>query len=954
MGGFPAAAAFACCVALPALAQDWPGGTAASSVYSSGFIAEFAFDGSTGTRWASAPATGVEWVGLDFGEERDILSLRIVWEAAYARAFSVQASRDGRAWEVLRAEDTADGGVSLLQGLEGRGRYLRVVCSEPSRFGLYSIWEVEPADPVTAEAFAAHRRRAEAERERQRAVTRSQLLREGVERIVYAVRHPSTDGHWYANFGYYAADPNHRPFVEGGGSLCVLEVATGEVRVLLEDSAGSVRDPQVHYDGERVVFSYRPAGSAHYNLYEMSMEGRGLRQLTHGPWDDIEPTYLADGGIIFCSSRAMRWVNCWLTPVAVLYRCDSDGSNLRPISANVEHDNTPWPLPDGRILYMRWEYVDRSQVDYHHLWTANPDGTNQTVFYGNQAPGIVMLDAKPMPNGREVVAVFSPGHGLVEHQGAVVIVDPNRGPDDPTAVRVLAARQDLRDPYPLESGAVIVAREGNLDVLDSGGNLLAAHALPPEDLARGLWLHEPRPVRARPREHVIAPRIRLGESTGTLVLVDVYRGRNMVGVQPGDISKLLVLESLPKPINYTGGMDPLSYGGTFTLERVLGTVPVEADGSAYFELPALRSFFFVALDEQDQSVKRMQSFLSVQPGELLSCIGCHEERTEAVPPLDLLATRRPPSQIEALEGMPDVFDFPRDIQPILDRNCLPCHGYEATDRGGPRSGGVILTGDRGPMFSHAYYMLTVRGQIADGRNEAVSNRAPRTIGAVASPLMHKLLTGHNGVQPSPLEISTVRWWIESGAPYPGTYGALGGGSIGGYYANELVETDFAWTETQRAAEAIARRCDSCHQGAALLPRALSDERDVSFWRPDWSDARLRLARHIVFNLSRPHKSLILLAPLASSAGGYGTCQPGPVFASQEDHDYQAILAMIERGKSRLEEIGRFDMPHYRPPTPYLREMVRYGVLGEIPAEGLPVDTYDLDRRYWRSLWWDPQ
>ena len=150
-------------------------------------------------------------------------------------------------------------------------------------------------------------------------------------------------------------------------------------------------------------------------------------------------------------------------------------------------------------------------------------------------------------------------------------------------------------------------------------------------------------------------------------------------------------------------MDPLTYGGSFTLERVLGTVPVEQDGSAHMELPALRSLFFVALDENDLAVKRMQSFLTVQPGEVTGCVGCHEQRTQsflpAAQPAGACGGR--PSRIEPIDDCPDVFDFPRDIQPILDRLCVDCHGYEKTDRGGPYAGGVILTGDHGPMFSHS-------------------------------------------------------------------------------------------------------------------------------------------------------------------------------------------------------------------------------------------------------------
>ena len=106
-----------------------------------------------------------------------------------------------------------------------------------------------------------------------------------------------------------------------------------------------------------------------------------------------------------------------------MHRCDADGRNIRQISANIEQDNTPWPLPDGRVLYQRWEYVDRSQVHYHHLWTANPDGTAEMVYFGNLHPGTVMIDAKPIPQSNKVVAIFSPGHGEREHDGAITVVD---------------------------------------------------------------------------------------------------------------------------------------------------------------------------------------------------------------------------------------------------------------------------------------------------------------------------------------------------------------------------------------------------------------------------------------------------------------------------------------------------------------------------------------------------
>ncbi len=419
-----------------------------------------------------------------------------------------------------------------------------------------------------------------------------------------------------------------------------------------------------------------------------------------------------------------------------------------------------------------------------------------------------------------------------------------------------------------------------------------------------VWLHEPRPIAAHPVEFAIPPQVDLAQPTGKYLLEDVYRGRNMSGIRApcthgrGEIKKLMVIESLPKPINFTGGMDPLSYGGTFTLERVLGTVPVEADGSAFFEAPALRSLFFVALDDQDLAVKRMQSFTTVQPGETAGCIGCHEHRTTAPPavrrPLPLAAKRRA-SAIEPVRDVPDLPDFPRDVQPVLDRNCLRCHDYDR------REGGVILCGDHGPMFSHSYYSLTVWRQLADGRNRPQSNYAPRTLGSGGSPLMKIFRGGHYDVKPTARECRVVRLWLDIGAPYPGTYAALGTGSIGGYIHNEeVLNSDDDWPESQAAQSVFARRCATCHDPQTNpIAQTLSDENGVSFWQPSLGDRRLEFSRHIIYNLSRPEKSLVLLAPLARSAGGYGRCAAkGSSLPPAQEQGVRASISPLPPGEGQ--------------------------------------------------------
>jgi cytochrome c553 len=574
-----------------------------------------------------------------------------------------------------------------------------------------------------------------------------------------------------------------------------------------------------------------------------------------------------------------------------------------------------------------------------------------------------MIDAKPIPGSDKVVASFSPGHGMTEHAGEITIVDPKAGPDAQSFARPVSRGNHFRDPWAFSEHCFMAATGAACVVMDDTGAQQEIFKLPEADRKAGLQLHEPRPLTPHPRERIIPDRLDPKATTGSLVLADIYDGRNMAGVKRGEIKKLLVLESLPMPIHYTGGMEPISYGGTFTLERIVGTVPVEEDGSAYLELPALRSFFFVALDQNDLSVKRMQSFLTVQPGETTSCVGCHEQRTQTPRPAaqPLAAVRRPPSRIEPIAGVPEVIDYPRDVQPVLDALCVSCHGYEKTAAGGPRAGRLILTGDHGPLYSHSSYMLTIARLISDGRNLPRSNYAPRTLGSSASRLLTLLDGTHYGVQATPRQKQMLRLWIESGAAYPGTYAALGCGMIGNYAENQIIHTGEDWPATRAAGDVIEKRCAVCHaEPARLLPRSLADERGVSFWEPSLDDPRLLTSRHIVFNLSRPAQSLLLLAPLAESAGGWGLCRDPKtrerqtVFADTADPGYQALLALCVAGKESLAQgTRRFDMPDFHPGADWVREMKRFGILPRDLAPAAPIDCYAAEQKYWQSLWYNP-
>jgi hypothetical protein len=775
-----------------------------------------------------------------------------------------------------------------------------------------------------------------------------------VEEIVFCTRSRYDDGHWYANIGYYCDDARKKAYAGNGlpdsGLLAKWSVRTGRLTVLLDAQGGSVRDPHAHYDGHKILFALRRAGTDYYHLHEINSDGSGLRQLTSGEFDDYEPAYLPDGDIVFVSTRCKQWVNCWMTQVGVIHRCDAQGGNITRISANTEHDNTPWVMPDGRLLYTRWEYVDRSQVEFHHLWTMNPDGTGAMIYYGNMHPNIVMIDAKPIPGSGKVVASFSPGHGVNEHAGFATVVSPEAGPDEPAAAIALHKGKLTRDPLALSEDCFLAARDNEIVLLDGRGQVetLYRHTGPGQ-------VHEPRPLLARPRERLVPSRVQPGVPTGRYVLADVYSGRNLPGVKRGQIRKLLVLESLPKQVNFSGGPDLVSWLGTFTLERVLGTVPVEADGSACFEVPADRQLFFVALDKDDQSVKRMQSFTSVMPGEVTSCVGCHEPRARAPENRaqeGLAALRRPPSKIEPFTGFPDVLDFTRDIQPILDRHCVRCHNYDQ------HAGATILAGDLGPHWSHSFFTLFARGLVADGRN-GLGNQPPRTIGSSASRLFKKVDGSHHDVKPTPREWRTLWLWIESGATYAGSYAALRNAED---QTAAFAATAVVFTNRQAV---LSRRCRQCHEAdpdgeARPLPLTQDWARKnrQRLGRPTAvyervvteNDPIARFSPNILLNFTRPELSPLLLGPLAKGAGGFGSCATN-VFTSTSDPDYQQLLAAIREGQALLGTTPRFGTPGFKPNPQYVREMKRFGVWPpDFDPAREPLDVFAADQRYWRSLW----
>ena len=680
--------------------------------------------------------------------------------------------------------------------------------------------------------------------------------------------------------------------------------------------------------------------------------------MTFGEYDDTDPAYLPDGGIVFVSTRSDRFVPCQQFQAGIIFRMDADGGNMLCLSANNVVDDRPAVLSDGRVIYTRWEYVDRGAQQFRDLWAMNPDGTGQVLFFGPVLPHptyFAKCDALPIPGTDKIVSVFSPALGHAENAGNVMVIDPKSGPENRSAAKQISpeiplvwstgnrhGRQGFRDPYPLCDDCFLVAEDKSLLILDASGNTHKFHRAEK-------MVHDPRVIRPRPREPVIPSRIDRRKTTGQLVLADVYRGRNMKGVKPGDIKRLLVLEDLPKPASYiNNGLEPWVGYSTLTLRRILGTVPVEADGSASFEAPVLRGIYFVALDEKGLAVKRMQSYTMLMPGETQGCVGCHEPRTQTIIPNTahdaLMALQRPPSRIEPVPDVPEVIDYHRDVQPIWDRHCVSCHSSEKP------SGHVILTGDNSEWHTLGYEMLSVHRQVSVAMDGG--NHAPWGFGSAASPLMRLIDKGHYDVKLTDHERDMVRLWIESSAPFSGTY-ALNYNPTVNAVTNEMAKVYYTQYPLllgigKPIGPVLENRCISCHG-----TKRRYGTRELSVW------AKQTKGYNNLYNLSHPEKSLILMAPLTKEAGGYGWCkpkdgQPVVVFKDTHDPDYQAILHAIQAAKARQEKSGRIDTPRFPPSEHYIYWMKRYCVLPEsFDLTKDPIDPHKTDAAYWRSLWYRP-
>lgn len=623
----------------------------------------------------------------------------------------------------------------------------------------------------------------------------------GDVRLLFVQRAPAAYSHLVMQyFGWRA---------RAGGGLFVLEQPGRSLAAtpLLDADrwSGSVLAPVLSWDADRVAFSYSSCqpSDPFYHLFELDLGSGGVQQLTAGAYEDLMPAYLPGGDLMLSSTRRKGHARCFGTQfgeawhVYTLHRLFRQTGEVRTLSFHETNEWFPTLLPDGSISYARWDYVDRHAVLHQNLWRMNPDGTSPVALYGNHTQNPhCSFEAQVVPGTSKLVCTASAHHSITG--GSLILVDPNVDFDGPAPVERLTPEVPFPEseavpttyyasPWPLSESLFLCSYSPSPLVMEPPPNEPAALGLYVLDRAgnRELLYRNPRigssnPIPLRPRPAPPERASLLPEDAppvGTFALQDVYRGLD--GVAPGAVKALRVVQVLPKTTP-VGDDPPIGLAGQEPARAVLGTVPVAADGSAYFELPARTPVYFQALDARGRAVQTMRSATYLQPGEQAMCIGCHESRTTAPESVEARSVMQAPQQLTPGPDGTHPFSYPRLVQPVLDRHCVSCHGDAEP------AGGLPLTGTPEGPWTRSYLALT--GGLSfwgDATNVAHAgdslvpryggwNPVHRTdpggaFGSLGSRLMRLLDEGHESVTLDPEEYERLALWIDCNAVFYGTY-----------------------------------------------------------------------------------------------------------------------------------------------------------------------------------------
>jgi formylglycine-generating enzyme required for sulfatase activity len=589
-------------------------------------------------------------------------------------------------------------------------------------------------------------------------------------------------------------------------ALTVLSNLRGEPKLTTLYEPGNLEsliDPVLHFDADRILFAKAGVREKNWRLWQIGVNGAGLRQITPDDGGDVghfDPCYLPDGRIIFASTAVYQGLPCEFGGQAMtcLYLLDPRTANCRQLTFEQDSDWCPTMLPNGRVLYLRWEYTDQSHSNSRILFHMNPDGTDQREFRGSGSwfPGSFFY-AKPLPEDSHQVIGVAGGHHGTPRSGRLLILDTKQGWRDAEGVvqeipgRGKTVEPVVRDrlvdgvwpqflmPSPLSAKYHLVAAKlapnslWGIYLADVFDNLVLIKEI---EGAALLWPIALQQVAAPP---IIPDRVNLASDESTVFITDIYQGPGLQGVPRGTVKKLRVLEYYFSRRGFGGLYGTLGLDGPWDVKRILGTVPVEADGSAHFKIPANSPLALQPLDEKGQALQLMRSWFVGMPGEAISCAGCHEPRNEVSLNRPSLASGRPPSPIQPWFGPARGFSFVREVQPVLDKYCASCH--DGTRPELPQfKGGQPLTDwstqlagqwSGGGSFTEAYFQLQryVRRNGIEGDRRMLT---PLEFHFSTTQLGQMLAQGHQGVKLNAEAWERLAAWADFNAPFYGTWGEI--------------------------------------------------------------------------------------------------------------------------------------------------------------------------------------
>ena len=707
-----------------------------------------------------------------------------------------------------------------------------------------------------------------------------------------------------------------------GGGVYIVDLTTGEKKELLSTPNGQILGADLSYDGQTILFSWRRAGSAFYQLYTMGVDGSHLKQLTQGNHYNYDASWLPDDRIAFLSTRVTQAAYCFFTPVGILFTMNTDGSNQKKISANYLNDFTPAVMNDGRIVYGRWEYVDRPAIPIQGLWTINPDGSMLQGYFGNRVlDPASFIEPQAIPGSKNILCTLTGHNGSC--RGAIGIINPDHGSNAQDAIRNLTPeirlhgvqhssngpRGPYQTPFPVDEHYFLVSHDGTLLLRDYDSTKQAV-VLKPDDLG----FYNPRPLRERHRPPMHASTLPKDSQDpwAYVYIQDVYNGLEPQ-VHRGEVKQIAVVQEIRRSLISSPGIyQPhfdfqrvlISCGATYVPKKIWGYARIEADGSASFKIPAEQPVYFMALDAKGRAIQRMRSFTHLMPGERQSCVGCHANRNYATPPSRdkrTVAALRDPQDLVPPEWDQVPFDYASIVQPVLDQYCIKCHNPRQ------RPNGLDFSGDRTEMFNISYEMLARKNQgrtgspyiswipTYNGHEWNILEVTPKQWGSPASKLTQLILSGHpdaEGQARVTMDEAGKRRifaWIDLNVPY---YATADTAHPELPACRRITPPDLKPVMD----DVYQRRCIACHtQKQVTIAKT---------WHPPgqtdrWGEVGLRI--------ENPHLNDFLLAPLPTQAGGTGICSE-PVFQSVDDPDYQAVLNTFTPIHELMKQRPRMDMP----------------------------------------------